>query len=89
MLIVLEHCLDRLLLCRDYMSTTNEDDTKLPTAPVATVFNLLNGTTTTSLPSHDAWKKSYQKDKECSKSIDILANPGTVTNKTLQTVHFK
>ena len=39
MLIILEHCVGCLLVCHDFMITTNLDDVSLPITHVATVFH--------------------------------------------------
>lgn len=49
-LVILEHYLDQLLLSQDSMLTTTTENTILYTSPLATVFNILNGTTTSLLP---------------------------------------
>ena len=71
------------------MLTSNSQISHTPTAPAATAFNILNGTTSVRLPSKEAWLKAYSNDHDCSKIIKFIANPGTVTNKAIQTVHFK
>ena len=89
MTIVLEHCMEKLLSIRDAMLTSNAQISHNQTAPAATAFNILNGTTSVRLPSKEAWLKAYSNDKDCSKIIEFIANPGTVTNKAIQAVHFK
>ena len=86
MLILLEHYFELLLSCRNNMFSTS---ILLRTAPVTTVFNILTGTTNTTLLSSDAWKQAYLKNKYCSQILNFLANPGTIKNKTFQSVHFK
>ena len=81
--------MEKLLSIRDSMLTYNAHISDNPTAPAATAFNILNGTTSVRLPSKEAWLKAYSNDKDCSKIIEFIANPGTVTNKSIQAVHFK
>jgi hypothetical protein len=59
------------------------------TAPAATVFTLLNGTTTLKLPTKAQWKLAYSADKSCSLLLDMISNPGLINKHRLNELHYR
>ena len=57
-------------------------------APAATIQTLLNGSTSTKLPSHSRWVTAYQNDKEMMAIKNLVLNPSSISNATLADVNY-
>ena len=51
-------------------------------APAATIYSLLNGSTSIKLPDRYAWESAYEKDEECSLMIKMIKKPSTYSKRT-------
>ena len=52
-------------------------------APAATIYSLLNGSTSIKLPDRYAWESAYEKDEECSLMIKMIKNPALIVKEHL------
>jgi hypothetical protein len=57
-------------------------------APAASIQTLLNGATSTKLPSHSRWKSAYDNDKEMNALRNLVLNPSLISNVSLADVNY-
>jgi len=57
-------------------------------APAATIQTLLNGATSTRLPSHSRWVLAYSHDSEMVALKHLALNPSLISNTTLSNVNY-
>ena len=92
---IITACYERILRIRDASLEVDEDISatlgqNVPiTAPAATAFNILNGTTLMKLPTKLQWSKAYSTDKSCQTILSLIKNPGLINKHSLSQIHYR